>query len=256
MILQNRRRSEKGNILFLILLAVVLFAALSYAVTQSLRGGGQNASNEKNLVKSATITQYPVGVRAAILRMIVGGTDVVTLNFDPPSLFSDSDWNDTASAGTAATIKSLSSNVFHPNGGGAVFALIPSDALATPSSTARWFFNMEFEVPSIGTSVTTSLNGNDLIAYAPGLDQNLCTKINSELGVSSVPTIQTTRTVAVQQTVLNDAGTVTAYTANTTGTNHITDNDSSPTSGVTNNKPYLCVLNGTSYTYYHVLVER
>jgi len=238
----NRCQSEKGNILFLILLAVILFAALSYAVTQSLQGGGSNASSESNLVKSAAVTAYPVGVRAAILRMIVGGTDVTTLNFDPPSVFSDSDYS-TADAALG---------VFHPSGGGAVFSYIPSDTLATPSSTDRWYFNYDFEVPGVGTSTTGSANGNDLIAFAPGLKQAVCEKINTELGLSSVPTLASTLTVAVQMTDLDDAGADTTYSVYTTGTNHIAPSSGSTTSG----KAFLCVLNGSSYTYYHVLVER
>lgn len=237
----SRRQSEKGNILFLILLAVILFAALSYAVTQSLRGGGTDASNEKNLVKAAQVAQYPVGVRAAILRMIVGGTDVTTLNFDPPSVFA------------TMTAAEQALNVFHPSGGGAVFSYIPSEALATASSTARWVFTRNFGVPNIGVAAGTSGDtGKDLIALAPGLSTALCTKINSELGVSSVPEVAATLPLTVGATTMQQ---VEEYTyAQASGVN-ISDSG-----GVTNDKPYLCVdaTNGagTNFTYYHVLVER
>lgn len=161
----NCRAGEKGNVLFLILIAVALFAALSYAVTQSTRSGGGSTEKETNLLNSASLTQYPTSLRTAVVRMILNGADLDDIGFDPPSGFSG---NSTAFL------------VFHPDGGGAVFQQAPSDAMSSNSSGA-WYYNGNFEVGEIGQS---GAGGNDLIAFLPGIGQSICKKLNEELGVT------------------------------------------------------------------------
>lgn len=62
-------RQDAGNILFLILLAIVLFAALSYAVTQSMRGGGRGAENEKLDLAISEVQNYSASVKTSLQRL-------------------------------------------------------------------------------------------------------------------------------------------------------------------------------------------
>lgn len=67
-------KEQSGNILFLILLAVVLFAALAYAVTSSMRGGGKDASSEKARAQASALIQYGVLIQSTVQRsMLVNG---------------------------------------------------------------------------------------------------------------------------------------------------------------------------------------
>lgn len=84
---QTNRQSESGNVLFLILIAVALFAALSYAVTKSTRSGGGSTEKEKATLSSAAMTQYPTALRTAIIRMVLNGVSVRSMYFDAPASF-------------------------------------------------------------------------------------------------------------------------------------------------------------------------
>ena len=175
------RCAESGNVLFLILIAVALFAALSYAVTQSTRSGSGNTDGERSLLNSATLTQYPATIRTAVVRMILGGIDLEALAFEAPASF----------GGMANT----DSAVFHPQGGGAIFQDAPSDVMAS-GSAGTWFFNGNFEVPDVGQAAA---EGNELIAFLLNVSTGVCRRVNEELGItagtftlSGIPEVQLT----------------------------------------------------------------
>lgn len=94
--------SQRGNVLFLILIAVALFGALSYAVTQSSPSGGGNIKKEQAQLDRADLENYMAALQTGIMRLtIVRGCD--TVDFTPPA-----DW--------VAGDKSC--HLFHPDGAG------------------------------------------------------------------------------------------------------------------------------------------
>lgn len=237
---QQDRTSEAGNVLFLILIAVALFAALSYAVTQSTRSGGGDANNETNLVNSAQITQYPAGIKTSITRMIVSnGVTAEELEFNAPAAFS-----------------SLTSNnvgVFHPSGGGATYAFAPDSVVDTTiNATKAWVFNTENEVQNIGQTDAAAPTHDtaDTIAFLPGVKLAICQKIHAQLGLAT--------TFSTDETGINY---VTQQTdAVGTATDHILTNATNGTIGALATElvgqPQGCFKDGTTYVYYHVLIER
>lgn len=233
-------KNQKGNVLFLILIAVALFAALSYAVTQSSRSGS-DASKETNVINTASLTQYPNSVRTSVLRLIISGVDPLDIYFNKPNEFED--------AGFTYFETRESRGVFHPQGGGAVYQQVPANLTAN-AQALDWKFNADFEIPLLGLSQDNSGNGNDLIAFAEGVTQSICGRVNKELhNEDEIPVIGTAITIDNNRTA-----TTTAPTNPTTETILST--------GATNwfsNKAFGCFENGTGsedYIFFYVLAER
>ena len=88
---------QAGNILFLILLAVVLFAALSYAVTQSTNGGVKDASPEKLSAQVSEIMNQTAAMDLAITRLRSRGCSDTQISFQSSAVttFPHNDYSNT-----------------------------------------------------------------------------------------------------------------------------------------------------------------
>ena len=249
---KTTKRGEAGNVLFLILIAVALFAALSYAVTQSTRSGGGDASKEKSLVSSAALTQYPASLKTAITRMnISGGVDIGNLNFAKPgtTIYTNLVNDATATSSTAQNVRTKNA-VFHPEGGGALYTEAPKDVV-TLSTNGPWIFNANNEVENIGTtSSTTSVTAStaDLMAILPDVTKSICDKIHEQLGIN-----KTTYSTAALN--LTNMDTTTSGILSATGGVKVV-NPSGVTDGVSGQPQGCVLLSAGRYAYYHVLLER
>lgn len=173
-------RFQGGNVLFLVLIAVFLFAALSYAITQSSRGGRPIDREELDLGVSQAL-QHMSEVRAAVQRLTtVGGCTDKTIRF----------WHaNRISAGNALHYGDGSNSecqVYDPAGGNVNYQERPN---GLSSLGAEEYMVVSSEVRDIGQ------NGNVVDSDGQGLYHDLimmvnvprdaCLLANNKLGITN-----------------------------------------------------------------------
>ncbi len=220
--------AQKGNALFLILIAVALFAALSYAITQSGRGGG-NISKEQATISAAQVTEFAAVVRNAVTRMLISGTQVNTIDYD------------TSASGDGA--------VFAADGGGVTYQSPPNNignayggADGTVANT--WGFKdlkdaaKGYYMKNVGTN--NDVTGREALAYLNDISESVCGQINKGLGLDGIG-----QSAAVD---FADGGGLGEATL-TAGKNYVDGNGGAP---------FICMINGNAgaYVYYHALIEQ
>lgn len=108
----NKIQAHKsaGNVLFIILIAVALFAALSYALTQSNRGGGTSIKNEKDTVDAGIVSDCEARTKMSITRLkITNGCTQDQISYELPGGYN----------ANAQAPADQHCHLFHPNGAGA-----------------------------------------------------------------------------------------------------------------------------------------
>jgi len=243
---------HSGNVLFLILIAVALFAALSYAVTTSTRSSGGSPSKEKARAAAATLLQQGTALRSAVMRVKLSNncTDY-TLDFTSNAYVLN---NGTAiQPANSAAPGDKSCHLFDSNGGNMVPVFPPQDALATDDTsfavaTQRKLGSIAVyagQIYGVGTDgVGGTESANDIYYQILGLNKETCIAVNELVGATNPSGLPGTAATS---------GGASLYSGSLTTTLIL---NFSPNSGF----PAVCIMNTATnpyrYVFFFTLVER
>ncbi len=226
---------QRGNVLFYILIAVALLAALSYAISGSIRSGGSDALNDERAgLYAAELIEYANIVSNATAQLRLRGCSETTLNYYHVSV---------AGHVNAGAPGDNSCDIFHINGGGVARIAIPAE-ITDPATTPNYIWTIMplNEIEGVGLS-DNDADSADLIMVADYLKQSICIKINDLLGVSNPSGVPPTDTNIRTN----------SFTGSYTYINTIGDEDSALLS-----RTAACFMHTTAgrYAFYKVLLAR
>ena len=181
--MENDKYKENGNVIFIILIAVALFAALAYAVTSSTRSGS-GTSKETNTLIASTIINKAIALRTATQRMLTSGDcQIYQINFaysGDTSSFAWMYWNPYSPTDKRCHIFDFSSS------GGKVS---PSERVSTdwldPTKSTNIFYGY-WVAPRPRAVSTLGTSSYELIYILPYIKKEICDSINSKLGIKSL----------------------------------------------------------------------
>lgn len=223
---------ERGNALVYVLIAIALFAALSFTLArQSDTGEGGTLSDEKAELYATQLISYAAQVKSVIDQMMFSGTDIDDLDFLDPS---EGTFND-------GTQLDRANRVYHPEGGGLIKGNIPDEAVSLLSTVIRpgWYLSRFSNVE------WTKTTADDVILTAYQIKKSVCEKINLKItGSTDIPTLNVTIADILIDSAINS--------------DFLTDPDNAPNCSECHEMPSLCVQNQTqnAYAFYTVIADQ
>ena len=160
------RKNERGNVLFYILIAVVLFAALNFVVGNMMRGGNaEMVGEEQAKLYAGEILDYARVMKQAIQDMRISNECT-----DTEIRFVDSQ-----TTGYGTSVRS-DCDVFDPGGGDTNY-VPPIERYGTAT---EWLYVGSNTVDGLGTA------SPDLLIILTNLNEQICNEINNKLGIAAI----------------------------------------------------------------------
>lgn len=170
----SEKSGEKGNALIYVLIAIALFAGLSFALSRQSNQAPTAPIDDANAeIYANQMISYAAQAKNTIDQMLLTGSSLDDLDFTLPS---ETGFN------TAPHMH----KVFHPQGGGLSPANIPEPAKQEASTVpvSGWYIGM---FNNVGWTKTAA---NDVILAAYQINQKVCAALNEKItGSTDIPAI-------------------------------------------------------------------
>ena len=179
------RYGERGNVLFYILIAVALIAALSYAVSSTGRGGSTDISAERASLAASEILEYANVLSSATTQLKLRGCRDIEVSFD--NTISGTDYSNTNAPADNTC------NVFHLAGGGVQYIDPEAEWLDNDFNAEDYFGETLITatacVDQIGSGTAdcaaAGSGAAELIAVTGFIKEEICISLNRKLGVGT-----------------------------------------------------------------------
>lgn len=229
---KQKSMGEAGNALIYVLIAIALFAALSFTLSrQTDTGEAGTLADERAELYATQIISYAAQAKSAVDQMIFSGARINDLDFMDPS---DANFN-------TGTVKARTNRVYHPEGGGLVKGRLPEEAIAqsTTDPLAGWYMGRFNNVEWTDTA------GEDVILTAYQISRAVCEKINEKItDSSSIPSI----TVAERGLFIDDSF--------HSGSNSDFLTQITPHCADCDGRGSMCVGRGGRYLFYTIIADQ
>lgn len=175
----QHRQSESGSVFFYLFLAISLFAALTFALSEGGRTGSVSLSDERIGLYANEIIEYGNMVGNAVSQTRLRGVEETEISFEnyyTGAFFTNNDCSEERC------------EIFNIDGGGIVYQR-PRPSYFPDGVVVDWTFsgrNCVVGVGSGGTGCDSDGEDNEeLMMFLPGIREDICMAINELVGVSN-----------------------------------------------------------------------
>lgn len=178
---QTYSKSTSGNVIFIILIAVALFAALSYAITSTDRDNGK--VQEQAVLDASRLVQYVSSIEQAISRMRYShGTDETQLNF-ANTIYQSRTGTIAYTPANNPAARNPTDFVFYAGGGGVTPVAFTSmaDTSGTIPANDHTPGHLHFVVARV---IGVGTDKPELVAQVERVNPAACREINKKLGIN------------------------------------------------------------------------